>query len=163
MSKKILALALTLVMALTLSAAVFADGERHPEGTQDVTTVVPANPLYTVTIPKTTAAVPFGQLETSLGTVSATVTDLWDNTKILRISMNVEPGDPHAFTCPETSTSIPYSVGKMGIWGSPQLTFTDSKRTDSVEVGIEVEKDAWLAADPGNYSTTITYRSQVVD
>ena len=160
MSKKILALALTLVMALTLSAAVFAEGETKNEGTQQVTTTV--EPLYTVTIPAATS-VPFYQERSDLGNVTVEVSPAWDFAgKELVISL--EGSNNHKFVCtdPNVKTTIDYMAGNE-YFGAPYLTFTETTRTRTFMARIKVLKAAWDAAEPGSYTTTITYTSEIVE
>ena len=160
--KKFLSLILALAMVACMSVTAFAD-DNH-SGTQTVTTSKAA-PNYTLTIPADTS-IPWGKTDPhSLGDFTVTVDSDWDVAgKGVRVTWGY--GGTFTSTTPGVTTTIPYRLSgfsnmdpcsNLGIFLKPTET------SYTWRAFMQVTQEAWDAADPGEYSTTITYTSEVAN
>lgn len=161
--KKFLSLILALAMVACMSVTAFA-ADNH-SGTQTVTTSKAA-PNYTLTIPADTS-IPWGKTDPHLlGDFTVTVDSDWDVAgKGVWVTWGV--GGTFTSTTPGVTTTIPYNLSYSSDM-TPCSGFTidfskETSRTYTAHVNMQVTQDAWDAADPGEYSTTITYTSKVVN
>lgn len=158
--KKFLSLILALAMVACMSVTAFA-ADNH-SGTQTVTTSKAA-PNYTLTIPADTS-IPWGKTDAhSLGKFTVTVDSDWDfDGKTVRVFWG--NGGTFTSTKPGVTTTIPYRLSVFpSMAPSPNVgvLLMPTKTSASDNVYMQVTQEAWDAADPGEYSTTITYTSEV--
>ena len=159
--KKFLSLILALAMVACMSVTAFA-ADNH-SGTQTVTTSKAA-PNYTLTIPADTS-IPWGKTDPhSLGDFTVTVDSDWDVAgKGVRVTWG--NGGTFTSTTPGVTTTIPYKLsGFSDMTDCPSCRIIFSATTSrTASVKMQVTQEAWDAADPGEYFTTITYTSEVVN
>lgn len=160
--KKFLSLILALAMVACMSVTAFA-ADNH-SGTQTVTTSKAA-PNYTLTIPADTS-IPWGKTDAhSLGDFTVTVDSDWDfDGKVVTVTWG--NGGTFTSTTPGVTTTIPYRLSgfpSMDPCSRVGVILYPTKTSRSNGVFMQVTQEAWDAADPGEYSTTITYTSEVAN
>ena len=172
--KKMIAILLSAVLMISCSTVALA------ETTTVTTTVPPAT--YTLNVPES-YDVPYGQYETAIGTISVTDSDGFATGKNLEVYVEHED-----FTCTDTNTTIPYEIFVCaGIDDfSPSTTISDTipmtfkgqddgsvseftkhpdykVSTDPLKaIAVRVSQKDWKKALAGTYTSTITYRAEVV-
>ena len=175
--KKTLALVLMLASLSAFSTTVFA------ENTTTLTTTVP-DATYTLNIPAD-QEITFGATSTNIGNVTVTDSSGFAEGKDLQVTVDYE-----AFSCDDVSTTIPYSLalyesqyrntkelptgesflfeGKYDGTTYEQCIIADRTSGNIVypvyveEVLVKIKSSDWGKALAGNYSTTITFTSEVV-
>lgn len=166
-------LAALLLAALPLNA--------YADGTTTLTTTVPAA-SYTLNIPAD-MTIPFGQVETEIGTVTVSDADGFAVGKNLQVTLTYDE-----FECDNVNTTIPYEIQFIStdsegsvdtIFSGQKIIFDGQKSGDlkekfyyKLDSGIKsfpegglicaVSSTDWGKALAGNYSTTITFTSEVV-
>lgn len=162
--KKFLSIILALAMVACMSVTAFAWEEQTlPNadvhgGTQTVTTSKAA-PGYTLTIPADTS-IPWGTTTAyCIGKFVVTADDDFDFNKnkiVVAVGKSV-----FTSSTPGVTTTIPYDLcifEDMDLSTGLYFGFT---RGGECPLYMQVKESAWEAADPGEYSTTITYSSEI--
>lgn len=165
--KKFLSLILALAMVACMSVTAFA--AEGPGGSTKLTTTVPEKPLYTLHIPAN-QSIDYKAEKTNIGMVYVTDVDttvknvhtVCSYDKKLTSGTNTIPYD--LMFDSYTSWTSTYALGeKLGFNMDPitqeGYIFGD---VDSVWYGTDefyilISEEAWNAAVPGDYSTTITW------
>ena len=173
--KKLTTLVLALALAASLAVPAFA------ANTTTLTTTVPAA-TYTLNIPAD-QEIPFGAMETNIGSVSVTDSAGFAPGKNLKVTLTY--GD---FTCEDTSTKIPFRVRfrdkaytasdhyMLDVASGEALTFKGQASgetekympfsSDAIyaanQMLIRMSSTDWGKALAGNYSATITFTAEVV-
>lgn len=174
--KKLTTLVLALALAASLAVPAFA------ANTTTLTTTVPAA-TYTLNIPAD-QEIPFGAMETNIGSVSVTDSAGFAEGKNLKVTLTY--GD---FTCEDTSTKIPFRIRfrdksytantnkyMLDVASGEALTFKGQASgetekympfgSDTIYVAnqmlIRMSSTDWGKALAGNYSATITFTAEVV-
>lgn len=172
--KKVITLALALLMVCSMSITAFA-------ATTTLTTTVP-EATYTLNIPAN-QEIPFGTTETSIGNVTVTKSNGFAVGKNLEVTI-----DYGEFVSEGISTKIPYSLsldgkstgadhelkalasgdavtfsGKDDGTVAEKLVFTVGGIRYTVgEIVFSAVSEDWGKALAGEYSTTITFTAEVV-
>ena len=157
--KKILALTFSVVLLLTLSFSVFADGETV------ITTVVPS-PEYVLTIPAS-LGIEYQCTDFAIGSVTATALNWVKAGDCVQVSVIWSD-----FTSPDTSTTIPMSLLASNGINSPTkiangevLQFVADESgtfTGAYSISANISSDAWNMAKPGNYAATVSFISAIM-
>lgn len=172
--KKLIAILLTSILFLSVSVNVFADG------TTTLTTSVPAA-TYTLNIPAD-QEITFGANKSNIGNVTVTNSEGFAIGKDLKVTVTYD-----AFSSDSVSTKIPYEIelgyeesvsgNTLALPSGDSLTFegksngTVSEKAKlfvyngSGSVGrilIVIDSADWGKALAGEYSSTITFTSEVV-
>ena len=169
--KKVLALAIALASACTLSATALA------ADTPTLTTTVP-DATYTLNIPAN-QEIPFGETSTDIGNVTVTNSSGFAEGKNLEVTLNYDP-----FTAQNVGTTIPYKIVLTNESQSPTMdllsgsacTFlglTDGSVREEARIGlnsnfygsqlnVEINSNDWGKTLAGEYSSTITFTAEVV-
>lgn len=174
--KKLTAILLTAILVLSVSITVLADG------TTTLTTTVPAA-TYTLNIPAD-QEITFASTSKNIGNVTVTDSTGFGLGKDLQVTVTYD-----AFSSDSVSTTIPYTLGKYSknqsgggaVVGSlvsgnhltfkgqsngtvtEQAQFTVESETRSMTfLEITIKSEDWGKALAGEYSTTITFTSEVV-
>lgn len=153
--KKFLSLILALTMLACMSATAFAADDHS--GTQTIITSKAA-PGYTLTIPADTS-IPWGTTASyNVGKFYVSADDGFDFDKYY-ITVTWGEGGEFTSSTPGVTTTIPYILSAFSDM-SPEssMRFVTSYNHS---IYMQVEEAAWKAADPGEYSTTITYTSEI--
>lgn len=150
--RKIAALSLTLIMAISVSGMVYASEINQDTTPQTSTAIISASvaPTYSVTIPGNTT-VNYDRTSTSFGTVKLNQAKL-DLNHVVKVELNasgtLKNGD-------DPEKTIPYVIKEKA---SGEI-FTSSVYSDagqSTDLTIDITKEDWEAAYPGDYSDTVT-------
>lgn len=175
--KKLFALLLAVMLIASMAVAVSA------ESTTTLTTTVPAA-TYTLNIPAD-QEIPFGTTGLSIGNLSVTNATGFAEGKNLKVTMTYD-----AFSCEDTSTTIPFdvavsineywndatasfrkditsggSVTFFGLEDGTTNTFVMHDKESSNEYKyfqIHVNSTDWGKALAGDYAATITFTAEVV-
>lgn len=169
--KKILALALATITALSCSMVAFASS------TTTLTTNVPAA-TYKLNIPADTV-ITFNETETNIGSVSVTEATGFADGKNLEVKVSYD-----AFQCEGRTTTIPYIIEFSSARGGIEVpnngiitfegledgsvkefyekTFTSSPNAQLEKTLVKIESKAWGKALAGEYTSTITFTAEVV-
>ncbi len=174
--KKLIALVMAVILLAATPTTVLADG------TTTLTTTVPAEVQYTLNIPAD-QTVEYGTLEVDLGNITVTDSQGFAEGKNLKVTIDYTP-----FTAEGVDTTIPVELNKVGkypkyndltatINSGGSIIFkgksngTVSTTTSIMYSGLEYEVYKYLArmtsadwgkALPGDYTSTITFTSEVV-
>lgn len=135
-------------LAAGLSAALVA-GMVLPVSASDtqtgrVTVTATVESSYTLSIPKTSVTIPYGQVATELGiTVSGNVAS--DNT----VSVTTENG-----SLKSGSLELPYTIDSTALsWAGTEIT-----KDGTTKKGVlTIKKETWDAAQAGTYTDTVTF------
>lgn len=172
--KKVITLALALLMVCSMSITAFA-------ATTTLTTTVP-EATYTLNIPAN-QEIPFGTTETSIGNVTVTESNGFAVGKNLEVTVTYD-----AFTATGITTEIPYKLSLYGNKSSGSMETTDLATGDIVtfrgktngtveektvfeyandeytvsKIMFVASSEDWGKALAGEYSTTITFTAEVV-
>lgn len=161
--KKLITVILTLCFILSMSVIMFADG------TTTITTTVPAA-TYTLNIPAD-QEISFGQQRVNLGTVTVTNSQGFASGKNLKVKITYD-----VFSSDSVSTTIPYTLiryeqgdydskilsgGSIIFLGNTNGT-VDEKAKDMDALYMEILSTDWGKALAGDYSTIITFTSEVI-
>ncbi|MBR5253072.1 MAG: hypothetical protein IKV39_04255 [Clostridia bacterium] len=161
--KKLIAIILASILLLSISVSVLADG------TTTLTTTVPAA-TYTLNIPAD-QEITFGATSTKIGQVTVSNAKGFAESKNLQVTVSYD-----AFSCDSVSTTIPYVIKMASIKGADHcvthqsgesITFFGNS-SGSVDyylydnMYIEITSADWGKALAGEYSSTITFTSEVV-
>lgn len=174
MRRRLVAIMLSVISVLMLSIPVLADGDTV------LTTTVPAA-VYTLNIPEN-QEIPFGTTNKEIGNITVTDASGFAVGKDLKVTVSYEP-----FKSTDVSSTIPYSLwlrpaGSSGIYdlgANGSCTFpgksdgsvyerADIKSSGSttyseaVSLQVSITADSWGKALAGDYSSTITFTSEVV-
>lgn len=173
--KKLTAILLTAILVLSVSITVLADG------TTTLTTTVPAA-TYTLNIPAD-QEITFGAERSNIGNVTVTDAAGFAVGKDLQVTVIYD-----VFSSDSVSTVIPYTLRKSyQVNSEDELTATINsgetltfrgKHSGSVEekaewihnnitgcvenIFVKIQSEDWGKALAGEYSTTITFTSEVV-
>jgi hypothetical protein len=172
--KKLIALALAVVTAMSCSMMAFA------ANTTTLTTTVPGA-TYTLNIPAD-QEIPFGKEEVSIGKITVTNSTGFGVGKNLHVTINYD-----AFVCNNDSvtTTIPYTLQLFNTADSEEKLIVESGSTvifkgnsservpeylpspneswkNLNDTRIIVNSGAWGKAMPGTYSSVITFTTEVV-
>lgn len=171
--KKTISVILSLCLLLSIGLPVLADG------TTILTTTVP-NATYTLNIPAN-QVITYGKQSTDIGNVTVTDSSGFADGKNLEVTVTYE-----SFKCEGVSTTIPYYIQlSNGLTGSSKksaelqsggiLTFTGSSSGICSEnasrdngqwivddMSVVISSEDWGKALAGEYSSTITFTSEVV-
>lgn len=172
--KKLIAILLTSILFMSVSVNVLADG------TTTLTTSVPAA-TYTLNIPAD-QEIAFGSTEKYIGNVTVTNSEGFAKGKDLQVTVTYD-----AFSSDSVSTLIPYKLNKYCNYnGSAReevinsgdiLTFkgeiggtvsesakynVNNLDTEVENLKITIKSEDWGKALAGEYSSTITFTSEVV-
>ena len=174
--KKLTTLVLALALAASLAVPAFA------ANTTTLTTTVPAA-TYTLNIPAD-QEIPFGAMETNIGSVSVTDSAGFAEGKDLKVTLTYAP-----FICDDISTKIPFRIRfrdkaytgsannyMLDVASGEALTFKGQASgetekympfgSDGIFVAnqmlIRMSSTDWGKALAGNYSATITFTAEVV-
>jgi len=171
--KKIAAFLLAVMLVVSMAPTAFAN-------TTTLTTTVPAA-SYTLNIPAS-QNIDFGETETEIGNVTVT------NSSGFAVNKNLEVTVTYgAFESESVETTIPYMlraypVGATWVAKTSGSVFTFKGKTDGTvatyayhlpsttgadettigSVGVYIASSAWGQALAGEYSSTITFTSEVV-
>lgn len=148
--KKVLSLIFALAMMFCLSATAFA-----AEGSQTVTTTVP-EAGYVLTVPAATE-IPYGTTEAfDLGECTISVPNGG-------ISIDVTvTGDCFSSATPGVITTIPYVLSRYDDEiAKAEYHFGSDMGFDTFHMYMFVAQEAWEAAQPGAYTTTVTYSASL--
>ena len=137
--KKIIAILLTLILTLSLSATAFA-AEIKQDSDPNVEVTTSIEPTYTVTIPSNTK-VEFNAETTSFGAVTLAAAQI-DPGYAVKVELNT---DGTLENQADTSKTIAYTVNDAN------GAFTVAPLT------INITKDAWNAAFAGEYKDIVTF------
>ena len=178
--KKLIALVMAVILLAATPTTVLADG------TTTLTTTVPAEVQYTLNIPAD-QTVEYGTLEVNLGNITVTDSQGFAVGKNLSVTIDYTP-----FTAEGVDTSIPVQLAKVGSYpkiadvtskfnSGHSIVFTGQSngtvstttsfvagsgsyaRTYEVYKFIASMSSAdWGKALPGDYTSTITFTSEVV-
>ncbi len=172
-SKKILAIAIAFAMMMSMSLIVYADG------TTTISTTVPAS-QYTLVIPAD-QSIEYRSSSTDIGILTVTDSSGFAIDKNLKVTIEYTN-----FSCPNTSTTIPYKLVADGTKSSTELssgsnvyfhgsfngavdTYFCSKQVVSGTITdtftnllVKVEPGSWGKVLAGEYTSTITFTSEVV-
>ena len=150
--KKLIALMLCLVLALSMSVTAFAAGEQT--GTTTLTAEVP-EPSYTIHIPAdTTLEYKNTELQT-IGDVFVSDYDTVLNTIYCRITAQ-------DLTSGSNTIPVVYKVSGSEM-GSSHTYYVLEKLGDgtfapyTLDLSAEISQEAWAAAAPGTYTATLTF------
>lgn len=172
--KKVIPLALALLMVCSMSVTAFA-------ATTTLTTTVP-EATYTLNIPAN-QEIPFGTTETSIGNVTVTESNGFALGKNLEVTVTYD-----AFTATGITTQIPYTLSLYGnkasgsnhteelasgdviifrgtTGGTVEEKTVIEYANDEYTVGkimFAATSEDWGKALAGEYSTTITFTAEVV-
>ena len=168
--KKTLALVLMLASLSAFSTTVFA------ENTTTLTTTVP-DATYTLNIPAD-QEITFGATDTNIGNITVTESTGFADGKNLNVTVTYDH-----FKCEDVATTIPYKfgiesekaigfavdsgnyvtfAGKVDGSVSEKAYLADDSNMLIQGVAIRAKSEDWGKALAGNYSTTITFTSEVV-
>ncbi len=168
--KKLIAAILTLILILSVSANVLADG------TTTLTTTVPSA-TYTLNIPAD-QEIAFGACESDIGNVTVTDSAGFAKGKDLKVTITYD-----AFSSDSVNTTIPYKINPRSsenlnlntniLYSGDHLIFRGisngavAKKAElekySVDyLNIKIASEDWGKALAGEYSSTITFTSEVV-
>lgn len=162
--KKLLSLAMALMLMVSMATMASAS-------TTTLTTTVPGA-TYTLNIPAD-QEIPYNATSTKIGNV--TVTD----TSGFAVGKNLEVKVEHtAFTSEQTDTDIEFGIyledgnqmikpmsGALLFKGQNDGSVTERAVLNSVLVKtllVIINDAAWGAAQPGNYTATITFTAEIV-
>ncbi len=150
--KKIIALLLTFVLALSLSATVFAaeinEADGNPKDT-DVTVTTSIDPTYTVTIPANTT-VDFNAESTDFGAVRLDAAQI-DPGYVVRVTLNASGTLKNVADAGKT---IAYTVNDT----NGEFTSADyTAAGQSTPLTIDITRNAWDTAFAGDYSDVMTF------
>jgi len=167
--KKLLALALAVIMVASMSTVAFA-----AESTTTLTATVPAA-TYTLNIPAN-QEIPFGTTRKSIGNVTVTDAAGFAVGKNLDVTITY-----NAFAAEGISTTIPYALSLSGnnstykaITSGDVVTFEGKENGTVAETLIvegnyeaicllfTAENEDWGKALAGEYTSTITFTAEVV-
>jgi len=173
--RKILSLLLVVMMVFSMTIMASA------ENTTVLTTTVP-DAAYTLNIPAT-YVIDFGATSTEIAVPTVTDESGFAEGKNLRVSFSYD-----AFTAPNVSTTIPYTIGYTvingenynfptnalifegktnGVVSSAYPAAVDGNKPHNTDSSIKnlvinVKDTAWGKALGGTYTSTITYSAEVV-
>ena len=161
--KKILSLVLVVVMMMSMTVTAFAAGEQS--GTSTVTAVVPKPvPEYTIHFPAD-MTLEYGNGEHQLvGEISVSDVKYLEYLQNVCVKITTTPlksGDneiPVKFEWKHTN-DVGYG-GDLNIH-MPGLYSQFDERYQTVELYATVTEEAWKAAKPGTYTSTITYEFKI--
>ncbi len=175
--KKLIALVMAVILLAATPTTVLADG------TTTLTTTVPAEVQYTLNIPAD-QTVEYGTLEVDLGAITVTDSQGFAEGKNLSVTI-----DYTAFTAEGVDTTIPVQLVKGNkvninfsrpkVASGSNIIFEGQKNGTVLQypkyipenVGKYYDADIWLIsisstdwgkALPGDYTSTITFTSEVV-
>ena len=149
--KKIIAILLTLILTLSLSATAFAAEIKQDSDpkTANVEVTTSIEPTYTVTIPSNTK-VEFNAETTSFGAVTLAAAQI-DPGYAVKVELNT---DGTLENQADTSKTIAYTVNDAnGAFTVAEYTTAGEKSP----LTINITKDAWNAAFAGEYKDIVTF------
>ena len=149
--KKSIAILLTLILTLSLSATAFAAeiSQNSDPKTADVEVTTSIEPTYTVTIPSNTK-VEFNAETTSFGAVTLNAAQI-DPGYAVKVELNT---DGTLENQADTSKTIAYTVNDAnGAFTAAEYTTAG----ESTPLTINITKDAWNAAFAGDYKDIVTF------
>lgn len=169
--KKLIAILLTSILFLSVSVNVFADG------TTTLTTTVPAA-TYTLNIPAD-QEIAFGASQSRIGYITVTDSNGFAKGKDIQVTITYEP-----FSSDTVTTTIPYSLSisennsYLTLQSGESIYFkgldtgkvsekpvASQNGNGSYELGgldVIISSTSWGKALAGEYSSTITFTSEVV-
>ena len=159
--KKLITLALALVMTASISVSAFAatvdQNDASPKN-ENVTVTTSIDPTYIVTIPGNTTVAYNNNKATStdFGTITADYVRLNPKKKIV-VSVDADLTMKNA---DDKTKTIPYTITS----GGKAFTSVDLLATgDSAALKIDITATAWSAACAGSYSDIVTFTVAYVD
>lgn len=159
--KKLITLALALVMTASISVPAFAatvdQNDTNPKD-ENVTVTTSIDPTYIVTIPgdTTVAYDDNNATSTDFGTITA------DNVRLnplKKIVVSVD-ADLTMKNADDNTKTIPYTITSGGNTFNSVDLFTTG---DSAVLKIDITSEAWSAAYAGNYSDVVKFTVAYVD
>lgn len=169
--KKTMAILLCVLMLVPFATIAFA------ESTTTLTTVVPGA-AYTLNIPAD-QTIDYGATSTQIGNITVTDSSGFAVDKNLCVTLTYD-----AFTCPNTETTIPFSViqhsnytEKPEVKSGDTITFlglTEGTVEEkavflgyglgrATDYSVDITSEDWGKAIPGTYTATITFTAEVAN
>lgn len=150
--KKSIAILLTLILTLSLSATAFAAEIKQDSDpkTADVEVTTSIEPTYTVTIPSN-ATVEFNAETTSFGAVTLDAAQI-DPGYAVKVELNT---DGTLENQADTTKTIAYTVNDAS--GAAFTAAEYTKAGENTPLTINITKDAWNAASAGDYKDIVTF------
>lgn len=150
------AMGVAAALALSLAVTGTALGADEQSGTTRITTTVDSS--YILTIPNDTV-IPYGATDTKLGG------DLMVSGKIganKKVTVSVDSVNRTLKPANNGATTIAYLLHKQGVdtaFVSEEWTASEAEASKEINLMVKIEQAAWEAANPGEYSDTITFRA----
>lgn len=150
--KKLKALFLTMILALSVTSTAFAAEITEEDGSpknEEVTISASIAPTYTVTIPKD-MKVEFNETSTTFGTISLDKAQI-DPGYAVKVDLTASKILKNKA---DTSKTIAYAINAGG------TAFTSQEYTaagQSTPLTIDITQEAWDQAYAGDYSDTVTF------